>query len=293
MTSDNTIPASTTPVYAGFSRRVAAYLLDYLVLLIPILLLSLVPLPALVPLLQIGVWLTYKVVLEAGQRQATFGKRAMGIKVTDLQGRRISIGRAFGRSCGSILSGLLLCLGFVMAGFTKRRQALHDMLASTLVVNARMDESAIRDARATGTMPMTVGVWVTVIALLVVPFGLGLVAAIAIPSYQDSMVRSKMSEVVAEAIRLKPEAGEEIARARSGAADARSRTVAPISQYVSSVVIDRANGAIRVAVDASKLGSSQIQPGAEFTLALAQDGSQWKCGARGIPNRYLPAACGQ
>lgn len=271
----------------------AAYWLDYLILLIPFVLLSLVPIPALNPWMQIGVWLAYKVVLEAGQRQATLGKRAMGIKVTDLQGRRISTGRAFGRSCGSILSGLLLCLGFVMAGFTKKRQALHDVLASTLVVNARIDESEIREGRATGTMPMTTGVWVAVILLLVLPFGLGLVAAIAIPSYQDSMVRSKMNEVIAEAIRLKPEAGEEIGRARSGGDGPPSRTVAPISQYVSSVLIDRANGVIRVGVDASKLGSSQIEPGAEFTLALAQDGSQWTCGARGIPKRYLPAACGQ
>ena len=67
---------------------------------------------------------------------ATPGKMACGIKVTDLDGRRISFGRATGRFFGKILSTLILLIGFLMQPFTARKQALHDILAGTLVVKS-------------------------------------------------------------------------------------------------------------------------------------------------------------
>lgn len=78
-------------------------------------------------------WLYYAL-MESSSKQATLGKMALGIKVTDLEGRRIGFGRATGRYFSQILSALLLCMGFIMAGFTARKQALHDMIAGTLVV---------------------------------------------------------------------------------------------------------------------------------------------------------------
>jgi uncharacterized RDD family membrane protein YckC len=60
----------------------------------------------------------------------------LGLKVTDLEGRRISFARATGRHFAKILSGLMFFIGFIMAGFTQRKQALHDMIAGTLVVRA-------------------------------------------------------------------------------------------------------------------------------------------------------------
>ncbi len=62
---------------------------------------------------------------------------ALGIAVTDLDGRRISFGRATARHWSTILSTLILLVGWLMAGFTKRKQALHDMIAGTLVINER------------------------------------------------------------------------------------------------------------------------------------------------------------
>jgi uncharacterized RDD family membrane protein YckC len=61
-------------------------------------------------------------------------KKAMGIKVVDLQGNRISFPRAFGRFFATYLSGIILGIGYLMALFTGKRQTLHDMIASTLVV---------------------------------------------------------------------------------------------------------------------------------------------------------------
>ena len=66
--------------------------------------------------------------------QATLGKKAIGIQVTDLDGERISLARALGRYFAKILSGLILYVGFFMAGWTRRKQGLHDMVAGTLVV---------------------------------------------------------------------------------------------------------------------------------------------------------------
>ena len=78
----------------------------------------------------------YEAALESSSYQATLGKMALGLKVTDLEGRRISFARATGRHFAKILSGLLLFIGFIMAGFTQRKQGLHDLIAGTLVVRA-------------------------------------------------------------------------------------------------------------------------------------------------------------
>lgn len=79
-------------------------------------------------------WL-YFALMEASSNQGTLGKMAMGIKVTDVNGYPIGFGRATGRYFGKLLSGAILMIGYIMAGFTERKQALHDMMAGTLVVN--------------------------------------------------------------------------------------------------------------------------------------------------------------
>ncbi len=60
---------------------------------------------------------------------------ALGIKVTDLNGHRIGFGKATGRYFGKIISAMILFIGFLMIGFTKKKQGLHDMMAGCLVVN--------------------------------------------------------------------------------------------------------------------------------------------------------------
>jgi len=66
--------------------------------------------------------------------QATLGKKLVGIQVTDLYGQRIGFGRALNRLLGKMLSALTLYIGFMMAGWTEKKQALHDIMAGTLVV---------------------------------------------------------------------------------------------------------------------------------------------------------------
>ena len=85
-------------------------------------------------LLSLGMAWLYFAFMESSEKQATLGKMAVGIIVTDEQGRRISFGKATGRFFGKILSTLICLGGFIMAAFTQRKQALHDVLAKTIVV---------------------------------------------------------------------------------------------------------------------------------------------------------------
>lgn len=79
-----------------------------------------------------GSWL-YEAFMLSSPYQATLGKMIFGMKVTDLSGNRISFGRATGRHFAKWLSSMILFIGFIMVGFTERKQGLHDMLAGTLV----------------------------------------------------------------------------------------------------------------------------------------------------------------
>jgi uncharacterized RDD family membrane protein YckC len=76
----------------------------------------------------------YFAFMESSSRQATLGKMAIGVRVTDLDGRPVSFARATGRYFAKILSNLTLGIGHLMVAFTERKQGLHDMVAGTLVV---------------------------------------------------------------------------------------------------------------------------------------------------------------
>ncbi|HEV2386414.1 MAG TPA: RDD family protein [Candidatus Acidoferrales bacterium] len=150
-------PSPAAPAaYAGFWLRVVAWIVDGFILGAAFLL-------ALVPLLPfffhgmppwspgfgfpvgfvfllwgnlfsvVAIWL-YFALFESSSWQATPGKRVLGLYVTDLVGNRVSFGRATARYFGKILSSLIFFIGYLMAGFTAKKQALHDILAECLVV---------------------------------------------------------------------------------------------------------------------------------------------------------------
>jgi uncharacterized RDD family membrane protein YckC len=87
---------------------------------------------AVLTLVIFGSWL-YEAFMLSSPYQATLGKMIFGMKVTDLYGNRISFARATGRHFAKWLSGMILGIGYIMVGFTERKQGLHDMLAGTLV----------------------------------------------------------------------------------------------------------------------------------------------------------------
>ena len=81
-------------------------------------------------------WL-YHALMESSEWQATLGKKALGLEVTDMAGQRVSFGCATGRHFAKIITNLAsfgIGLGYLMAAFTEKKQALHDMLAGCLVL---------------------------------------------------------------------------------------------------------------------------------------------------------------
>ena len=122
----------------------------------------------------------YYVLMESSAQQATLGKLAVGIKVTSLQGARIGRGNALGRWVSHLLCYFTLYIGYLMAAFTERKQGLHDMVASTLVV----DRWAFTDRPELQRPELGAVTWV-VLVLAGGMLGLALlaiVAAIAIPA---------------------------------------------------------------------------------------------------------------
>jgi uncharacterized RDD family membrane protein YckC len=142
--------------YAGFWLRLIAYVIDNLLLgfvLGNLLLRPLLGRPGGIPaddpwflftntspqvtalllLFLMGNWV-YFAVMESSPWRATLGKKALGLEVVDLDGKRISFARASGRFFAKVLSSMAFLIGFLMAGFTAKKQGLHDILARCLVI---------------------------------------------------------------------------------------------------------------------------------------------------------------
>jgi uncharacterized RDD family membrane protein YckC len=76
----------------------------------------------------------YWSLMESSKYQATVGKLALGLKVTDMEGKNLDLTKSLIRNACKIISQMILFVGFIMAGFTEKKQGLHDMIAGTLVV---------------------------------------------------------------------------------------------------------------------------------------------------------------
>jgi uncharacterized RDD family membrane protein YckC len=151
--------------YAGFWLRLFAFMIDnfivgvgFILILIPLIFLTplrgllseihfdedpsdmgtfafvgLIFLAATVSL--VATWL-YHALMESSEWQATVGKKALGMVVTDMEGKRVTFWRSTGRHFGKIVTNLIpMFIGYIMAGFTERKQALHDMLAGCVVLH--------------------------------------------------------------------------------------------------------------------------------------------------------------
>ena len=150
--------AAGVSAYAGFWLRFVAAILDGVILMIPSSFISMLLFASAMPMMMgnpnnaalfmvtmlprifiyiaiaiAGKWLYFSL-MESSSWQATLGKKALGLYVTDLDGNRISFGRATGRHFSKIISGFTLLIGYIMAGFTEKKQALHDMIAGCLVM---------------------------------------------------------------------------------------------------------------------------------------------------------------
>lgn len=137
--------------YAGFWLRTASFLIDMIIIFIGLAILLGIII-SIEPSLEsqesenlasvlwiLGSWLYYAI-WESSKHQATPGKKALGLKVVDDKGDQIDFGKATGRYFGKIVSTIIMYIGFVMAGITKKKQALHDIMANCLVIKSNIYE---------------------------------------------------------------------------------------------------------------------------------------------------------
>jgi uncharacterized RDD family membrane protein YckC len=120
--------------YAGFWERFAAMLIDGFILVIPNYILQYVAGDTAGSVISLVMYWLYFALMESSDMQATPGKKALGLRVTDVDGSPVSFGQATGRFFGRYLSMLIIFIGYLMMIWDDRKQTLHDKMASTLVV---------------------------------------------------------------------------------------------------------------------------------------------------------------
>lgn len=81
-----------------------------------------------------AIGVAYFVLMESSEKQATIGKMVFGLKVIDQDGKRLNLSKALIRYLSKFVSAIILLIGFIMAGFDSKKQALHDKIAGTFVV---------------------------------------------------------------------------------------------------------------------------------------------------------------
>ncbi|MFT6866883.1 MAG: putative RDD family membrane protein YckC [Cyclobacteriaceae bacterium] len=158
----------STIQYAGFWLRFVAYIIDYIIIqiiqsiiILPLLatfgfafaatsfdydwdqlsegeiiaiIIAIIGAVSTMALISMIILVLYYSIMESSKYQATLGKMALGLIVTDEEGNRLNFWKAFLRQVAKILSGMILMIGYIMAGLTEKKQALHDMIAGALVV---------------------------------------------------------------------------------------------------------------------------------------------------------------
>jgi len=142
-----------TVQYAGFWRRLAAYVIDMVILAfanyqylsyqstnmsvmanLGYYEFTYANYGVMIAVFSILISWVYFCGMESSPLQATLGKLAVGIYVTDLEGQRVSFGKATGRYFAKVISGLMIGIGFIMAGYTDKKQAFHDKITNCLVL---------------------------------------------------------------------------------------------------------------------------------------------------------------
>ncbi len=126
---------SNKQIYAGFWYRFLAGLIDYILLSIISLILAFIPIFGWI-LLPFVSWL-YFTIQHSSSSQATLGMKAVDIKITDEQHKKISFWRATGNYFVSTISAMILFIGFIMIAFTSRKQGLHNFISRTLYIKIK------------------------------------------------------------------------------------------------------------------------------------------------------------
>ena len=309
-------------LHAGFWQRFAAYLIDCLIMVPVFIVLEFVfiaplmveaarqrnpdPAPAFgwmafVWLMMIVLPWLYFALCESSRLQATPGKLALGLRVTDMHGRRIGFGKATGRYFGKFVSSLIFNIGYMMAGWTARKQALHDMMADCCVVRrdalAAFERGDLAEGSA-GTPNSGMPGWAVALIVLgaffvvVIPI-VAILAAIAIPAYQDYVIRAQVAQGMALADGAKTavtgyatEHEGQMPADNSAAGLSSPDSISGI--YVTQVEVR--NG--EIVVTYGNRANTRLSNGHLLLQPQVAAGHlYWSCSSDDIPDRYLPMAC--
>ena len=290
---DQPPPAAAAQPYGGFWVRFAAYFVDGFIVGIGMMVIavawvltvgsqSAADTNNLLTLLLVVMGQVYHAYFVSSAKMATPGKRLCGLYVTDLEGHRLSFGRALWRNVAALFSYLTLYIGFFMAGFTERKQALHDKIAGTLVHRQPGGSATI--------------VIVIVVVLFFLVFVGGILAAIAIPAYQDFTTRSKVSGIIVAASSVKvpiaeyaaekgawPTTWEQVESA--GGANPLSQLSPQSKEFVEEIRLEQGG----VVVSAVRIHGTQGQ--IRLTPRRVGDKVEWTCTSNLEIRKYVPASC--
>lgn len=221
----------------------------------------------------------YFIVMESGEQGATFGKRLLKIRVLDVEGNRISKGRALGRWISHALSDITLGIGYLVQPFTAKKQALHDLASGTIVVRTGKDNGA------GAVVAIVVG------AFFFIVFVIGILAAIAIPAYQDYVAKAKVYHAL--------DTGKAAAHAVEGYLNQTGRIPASIAETninippnadISDILVNPETGEIQL-VFSDSMPSTIAGKYINLTPSQADSGMiTWKCGGNIRPSA-LPQQC--
>lgn len=267
-------------IHAGFWRRCAAYMIDSLVLFIPSMVLSFIPILGLLINL-VGRWL-YFALMESSASQATLGKRAMGLIVTDGKGQRITFGQASGRYFAAAISTIAAYVGYMLAGWTARKQALHDLIADTCVV---FDTVQPNRELPTVRPPMPWYGWAVNVLAFVAP--VAILAAIALPAYNQYLARAQISSVVAEVSSTKIDVAESV---MSGMDTCSSGAPQPTNPLIEEIRVSGSPPDCLITLTFSASADvPAVARGQAIEWQFSEDGS-WTCTST-IASNYLPSEC--
>jgi len=217
----------------------------------------------------------YFALMESGERGATLGKRAFRLRVvTAADHGRISFGRAAGRYFARFVSMIVLYIGYLIQPFTRRKQALHDMICGTAVV-------ALAPASR-----LLLGV--AIVFGLLVPVA-GIVAAVSIPAYQDYTVRARVAEALIAAMPARDAVSAYVAARRAfpkSLAEAGAE-VAPTPR-LQGIALDPRSGTLTLTLAFTPLEGETI-----LLVPRRAEGNAltWQCRPGTVRPRYLPASC--
>lgn len=227
-----------------------------------------------------GLSFAYFILMESGEQCATFGKRWMNIKILDTSGSRLNTSRALGRLIVRFVTQLSLLVGFLIQPFTPRKQALHDLLAGTIVVRANESQK--------------ISVMATLLVLffaLMVP-ALALFSTAGLPIFQQYIQKVQLEK----GMQVGAKATSAVARfyhnnGRVPAVIADADRYLGTTSHISAIDINQQNGEITLTFSEAERKAIRSK---HLLFTPAVDTSQsiiWKCHSNDIDTQRLPESC--